>query len=275
MKKYAELAKKLRTYLNPSTFPVAVTILKNDALIPRNAKRPLKDMGVPMALCQGSAMARKYGWTVAFAKEDVGCGIAAHAYGWNRATDDRGPIHFLTTMNYASDEKAAAEVLTSLPLLEMGQNIVVVYSPLERTQVKPDIILIYVNPAQLMRLVHASTHKKGVPISGSFSGRAGSCTEGVIGTFLEKIPKVVLPGNGDRVWAACQDHEMIMALPGSFLADLVDGLEKTHQKGIRYPIPSYLRYRPEIAFTIPLSDVFIPQEIDKLMKPKNRPKAGR
>jgi hypothetical protein len=77
---------------------------------------------------------------------------------------------------------------------------------------------------------------------------------------------VVLPGNGDRVWAACQDHEMIMALPGSFLGDLVDGLEKTHQKGIRYPIPSYLRYRPEIAFTIPLSDVFVPEEIDKLKK---------
>ena len=68
------------------------------------------------------------------------------------------------------------------------------------------------------------------------------------------------------MWAACQDHEMIMALPGAFLDDLVDGLEKTHQKGIRYPIPTYLRYRPEIAFTIPLSDVFIPEEVDKLTK---------
>ena len=266
MKEYTELAKKLRTYLNPSTYPVAVTILNNEGSIPKNAKRPLKDMGVPMALCQGSAMARRYGWTVAFAKEDVGCGIAAHVYGWNRLTDDRGAIRFLTTMNYASDEKSAAEVLASFPLLEMGTDPAVVYSPLEWTKIEPDVILIYANPAQLMRLVHASTYKKGTPIVGSFSGRAGSCTEGVIGTFLDKTPRVVLPGNGDRVWAACQDHEMIMAVPGSFLADMVDGLEKTHQKGIRYPIPSYLRYRPEIAFTIPLSDVFIPEEIDKLMK---------
>jgi len=46
------------------------------------------------------------------------------------------------------------------------------------------------------------------------------------------------------VWAACQDHEMIMSLPGSFLAELVDGLEKTHQKGIRYPIPVDVRHAP-------------------------------
>jgi len=266
MEKHTELAKKLRTYLNPSTFPVAVAILTDEALIPGNAKRPLKDMGVPMALCQGSAMARRYGWTVAFAKDDVGCGIAAHTYSWNRLTDHRGPIKFLTQMNYASDEKAAAEVLASYPLLEMGQEVVVVFSPLEWTKLEPDVILIYANPAQLMRLAHGLTYKKGTPIGGSFSGRSGSCTEGVIATLLDNTPRIVLPGNGDRVWAACQDHEMIMSLPGSFLADLVDGLEKTHQKGIRYPIPSYLRYRPEIAFTIPLSDVFIPEQVDKLMK---------
>jgi len=46
----------------------------------------------------------------------------------------------------------------------------------------------------------------------------------------------------------------------------MDGLEKTHQKGIRYPIPTYMRYRPEVAFTIPLSDVFIPEQVNKLMK---------
>jgi uncharacterized protein (DUF169 family) len=266
MNQYTEFAKKIRSYLNPSTFPVAVTILKDESLIPASAKRPLKDMGMPMALCQGSAMARLYGWTVAFAKEDVGCGIAAHTYGWNRLTDNRGPIHFLTTMNYQGDEKAAAEAFSSFPLLEMGNELAVIYAPLEWTKLEPDIILIYVNPAQLMRLVHGATYKGGTPIGGSFSGRAGSCTEGVIATLLDNIPRVVLPGNGDRVWAACQDHEMIMALPRIFLGDLVEGLEKTHQKGIRYPIPSYLRYRPEIAFTIPLSDVFIPQEIDKLRR---------
>jgi len=49
---------------------------------------------------------------------------------------------------------------------------------------------------------------------------------------------------------------MVMAIPSAKLAHVVDGLEKTHQKGIRYPIPTYLRYRPEVAFSLPLSDIF-------------------
>jgi len=154
------LDRKLRSLINPSTFPVAVKFLTQEASIPNRSKRPMRHMKIPMAPCQGSAMARRYGWTVAFAKEDVGCGIAAHTYGWNRVGDSRGPIHFLTQMNYAADERAAAEMVAGLPLLDIGEDIVVVYSPLERATVEPDVVLVYVNPAQLMRLIHGATYKR-------------------------------------------------------------------------------------------------------------------
>ena len=209
-----------------------------------------------MAPCQGSAMARRYGWTVAFGPEDVGCGIAAHTYGWEKVKDADGAIHFLTRMNYASDESAARKVLSGFRTLEMGDDLAVVYSPLERTKVVPDVVLVYANPAQIMRLIHGATHLHGTALESSFSGRAASCTEGVIAAYLDNRPKVVVPGNGDRVWAGCQDHEMVMAIPSSRLVDLVEGLEKTHKTGIRYPIPTYMRYRPEVAFTLPLSDIF-------------------
>jgi uncharacterized protein (DUF169 family) len=270
MEKWCKLGEKLRSLINPLTFPVAIKFLKNESQIPDKAKRPFRDLKVKMAPCQGSAAARRYGWTVAFTREDVGCGIAAHTYGWGRVTDKRGPIHFLTKMNYAADEKAAAEVIARLFCLEMGQGLVVVYSPLERTKIEPDVILVYVNPAQLMRLIHGATYHSGKPIESNFSGRAASCTEGVLGAFLHNTPKVVAPGNGDRVWATCQDHEMIMAIPASLLAEVVDGLEKTHQKGIRYPIPTYIRYSPEVAFTIPLTDVFKPEEVNKLGKKQGK-----
>ena len=48
--------------------------------------------------------------------------------------------------------------------------------------------------------------------------------------------------------------------------DVVDGLEKTHQSGVRYPIPTYLRYSPEVAFSLPLSDIFKPEELGRLKK---------
>ncbi len=268
MEKWIQLGEKLRYLVNPATFPVAVKLLEREDEIPKRAKRPLRDLGVKMAPCQGSSMARRYGWTLAFTDEDQGCAIAAHTYGWERASSD-GAIHFLTRMNYAANEEAAAEVLAGFRTLEMGNGPIVVYSPLERTKIEPDVILIYVNPAQLMRLIHGATCHTGRPIESNFSGRAASCTEGVIGAYLDNELKVVVPGNGDRVWAACQDHEMIMAVPGAKLPELVDGLEKTHKTGIRYPIPSYLKYQPEVALTLPLADIFRPEESDKFFKRRN------
>jgi len=256
MEKWMQMGRKLREMVNPSTMPVAVKFLKEEDQIPVKARRPLRDLKVKMAPCQGSAMARLYGWTVAFTHEDQGCAIAAHTYGWERVSDATGAIDFLTRMNYASDEKCAAEMLAGFRQLEMGDDPIVVYSPLERTKVEPDVILIYVNPAQMMRLIHGVTHHTGKPMESSFSGRAASCTEGVIGAYLDKDAKVVVPGNGDRVWAGCQDHEMVMAIHAGKLEELVEGLGRTHKTGIRYPVPTYLRFQPEVGFSIPLSDIF-------------------
>lgn len=261
MEQWIHMGRKLREFINPSTMPVAVKFLKEKELIPEKARRPLRDLGVKMAPCQGAAMARRYGWTVAFAHEDVGCAIAAHTYGWERVTDERGAIDFFSRMNYVSDDTAAAEILAGFRLLELGHDLIVVYSPLERTKVEPDVVLIYVNPAQMMRLIHGATHHTGKPLTSSFSGRAASCTEGVIGAYLDNDAKVVVPGNGDRVWAACQDHEMVMAIHAGKLGELVEGLERTHKRGIRYPIPTYLRYQPEVGFAIPLADIFKAEEV--------------
>ena len=186
---------------------------------------------------------------------DLGCAISGHTYGWELAHKNE-VVNFLTRMNYAADTTAALNILRSLKTLKSGQCEAVIYSPLEWTKVEPDVVLIYLNPAQLMRCLHGSTWHTGKPIASVFSGRVASCTEGVLGAFLDQIPKVVVPGNGDRVWAATQDHEMVYALPASHLEALVKGLAKTHEKGIRYPIPTFLRYQPEVGLSLPLTKIF-------------------
>lgn len=266
MEKWLDLGKAVRRLLNPATFPVAVRFTTEASEIPPAARRPLRDLKVRIAPCQAAAMARRYGWTVAFGKEDLGCAIAGHTYGWERSADEKGMVAFHTLMRYADDEAAAREMLKAWPLLQKGEGIFVVYTPLEWAKLEPDVVLFYVNPAQLMRLIHGATQKSGQPLRSTFSGRAASCTEGVLAAYLDNALKVVVPGNGDRVWAGCQDHEMIMAIPASKLPEVVDGLEKTHQTGVRYPIPTYLRYTPEVAFSLPLSDIFKPEELNRLRK---------
>ena len=128
------------------------------------------------------------------------------------------------------------------------------------------MVAIYVNPAQLMRLIHGATFHRGTPLQSTFSGRAASCTEGVIRAHLDQEPTVVVPGNGDRVWAGCQDHEMMLAVPAEQLAGIVEGLQQTHRTGIRYPIPRYLRYEPEVAFSLPLAEIFDPDAVARLQR---------
>lgn len=73
-----------------------------------------------MAPCQGPALARRYGWTVAFGPEDVGCATAAHTYGWKRLTDTGPAVDFFMRISYACDEKAAQEIVASFRTLDMG-----------------------------------------------------------------------------------------------------------------------------------------------------------
>jgi uncharacterized protein (DUF169 family) len=253
MKTWQDLGKELNLYVKPETMPIAVKFLQHKNEIPAGTRTPLKDLKVRMAHCQAQAIARKYGWTIAMTREDLGCAISGHTYGWEQ-TDKAGAMRFLTKMSYAADSEAADMILQSFRTLKPGQCEAVVYSPLERTKIEPDVILMYLNPAQLMRCLHGSTYHTGKPITCSFSGRAASCTEGVIAAYLDQSPKVVVPGNGDRVWA--KDHEMVYALPAPHLKDLVEGLARTHEKGIRYPIPTFLRYQPEVGLTLPLTDIF-------------------
>jgi hypothetical protein len=57
--------------------------------------------------------------------------------------------------------------------------------------------------------------------------------------------QVILPCYGDRIFGQTEDHEMAFALPWGKAAELIEGLEGTHKGGVRYPIPSFLRYSGE------------------------------
>ena len=41
-----------------------------------------------------------------------------------------------------------------------------------------------------------------------------------------------------------QDHEMLFTIPADKVDQVVTGLIETHKAGLRYPIPSYLRFQP-------------------------------
>jgi len=248
MTDWTQKAEALNRLIRPLTFPVAIKLVESVDQFPEKTRRPLQDMGFKTNVCVGMTMARKYGWTVGIAADDNACPIAAYTYGWSESEPEtkKALIDFMVIMKYSADENAARTSLEGAEQVKLakGKYAGVVFSPLERTRIEPDLVMIFCNPAQLVRLVHGATQETGVAVQSVLSGRAGSCTEGVLQTFKTGQPKVVLPGNGDRVWAMVQDEEIAFAIPANRLDSVIGGLEATHQTGVRYPIPVDVRHAP-------------------------------
>jgi len=241
-------AEAMNRLIRPLTFPIAVKLVKSVDEFPEKTRRPSRDMGFKTNLCVGMTMARKYGWTVGMTADDNSCPIVAYTYGWSEPESEtrKALSDFMIVMKYSANEDAAKVTMETVEQVKLtkGQCAGVVFSPLERTKIEPDLVMVFCNPAQLMRLVHGATQETGVAVQSIFSGRGGTCTEGILQTFKSGQPKVVLPGNGDRVWAMVQDAEMVFTIPTNWLDPVIRGLEATHRTGIRYPVPVDIRHAP-------------------------------
>ena len=114
-------------------------------------------------------------------------------------------------------------------------------SPLSRAAFLPEVVVFYGSGAQVMRLLAASLYRQGGHLVSHHAARI-DCAELVIRTLESGQPQVVLPCYGDRVFGQTADDEMAFAWPYAFSAELIEGLEGTNRGGVRYPVPSFLRY---------------------------------
>ncbi|RJP30376.1 MAG: hypothetical protein C4536_10095 [Actinobacteria bacterium] len=242
MEEWRELGIRLEDFIRPATFPVAIRFLQRGEEPPERARRPSEETGCSIALCQGLTLTRERGLTMLFELEESSCPLANAALGWDTTTGPSFMAAFLLTMNYARDDDAAAKRVQGMAMLEADTYPKLVMSPLARTRVEPHLVLVYGNPAQIMRLVHATSRWTGERVPADFGGIAGSCNEGVVRTFASATPRVALPGNGDRVFATTHDDELIFAFPAAWAERIMEGLEATSARGIRYPIPTFINY---------------------------------
>jgi uncharacterized protein (DUF169 family) len=118
-------------------------------------------------------------------------------------------------------------------------------APLARARFEPDLVVLYGNPAQIMRFVQAWSYQEGERIVGNFGGKI-ECAEYLISPFKEQKPRVAVPGMGDRVFSLTQDDEMVFSLPAKGLPQLMTGLQEAGKKvGAGYPVTFFLNFQPE------------------------------
>jgi len=237
-----ELAERLDRFVRPETFPLAIRMLAEGEAPPPKTKIPGKDLGVEVAVCQTYAIARRYGWTLAVSRDDINCPLTKIAYGFDPAVPAYTSGEMCEGM-YNATKEAGARTESEVPKFPVGKYRAILAGPLTRAAYEPHVVLAYGNSAQVMLLLAASLHRSGGYLTCKFSPRI-DCSESVVRTMLTGEPQIVLPCYGDRVVGQAQDHEMAFAFPWSRAAEIGDALEALHKGGVRYPIPTFLRYQP-------------------------------
>ncbi len=242
---YQEAAEFLYENLRLKTMPVAVKFVK-DGQFPEKTVRPKDRLGKKITLCMGVTMARSYGWTVGLAKEDIICVQAMISFGFTGARNQVETVAKLfTEVTFSQDRETGAKETSSMSFIPSGEINAVLLAPLARANFEPDVVAVYGNPAQVMRLVQSRTYATGERVSGNFGGKI-ECTEYLTAPLKSGKPRVAIPGSGDRIFSMTQDDEMVFSMPASIVEKVCGGLKMAGKKiGAKYPITFYQNMQPE------------------------------
>lgn len=227
----------IERYIRPITFPAAIKMSKGDSL-PKEYRRPTKIFGYRINICQGLSIARRYGWTIGFLKDDMGCAVSMLIFGFYEDPEfvKKGEIIY---PGFTKTLTAAAKIQSLQPKAPVGSIGSIVIGALDRVDFEPDLVLVYGTPAQVIRLVQSALYRDGGTIESRFSGRC-ACAQEFIYPFLQDRCNVIIPAQGERVYATTADDEIVFAIPKNHIESVAEGLEETHKSGAaRFPTPFF------------------------------------
>jgi uncharacterized protein (DUF169 family) len=242
---YKAAAAHLKEAMRLKTEPFGVIFFQDPAQLPAKTRQPSQVFGKRVTICQGVTMARVYGWPVGLTQDDLICVPGMLAFGFTPAADPIMELgQLFCEVGFHPDLGPALKEVEALPRFEPQEVGAVYLCPLERLTLDPAVVVVYGNPAQLMRLIQAATFSLGQRVSGEFGGKV-ECSSYLIGPYRTGEFRVVIPGMGDRIFSMTQDDEMVVAFPGHFLGEVLVGLKDAGKKiGVRYPITFYQNFSP-------------------------------
>jgi uncharacterized protein (DUF169 family) len=231
---------EIQIYIKPTTLPLAIKLLTSEQGIPEKTRRPQRDFKKRFSVCQAVGMSRRMGWTFALGNEDVSCPLNQVSLGFERELPFFKEGNLCEGM-YTNTKEAGRRTEAAVPKFKHGQYKYILIGPVARANYEPDIILIYGDSAQVMRLVHAALYEEGGTLTSNFMGRY-DCADYTAGVIDSGKCQVILPCNGDRVFGFVQDFEMAFAIPYTQIDKIINGLHGTHKGGVRYPIPFFMNW---------------------------------
>ena len=150
---------KLNQFLRPATYPVALSMVASREELPPSFAKAA-DKASPMLVCQGITLARRYGWKVCLTPQDMVCPLGAMAVGFAPPSEDFLSGH-TDVPNWVCDDAARSVVAEAIPKLPHGEQGYLIAAPLAKADWEPQLVIVYGNPAQMVRLVQGLVHHTG------------------------------------------------------------------------------------------------------------------
>ena len=223
MENLKKLGSAIETYVHPTTYPIAIKMLTNEAEIPEGIERVQKMFGHQLITCQAWGMTRRNGTPMALLKDDIFCPTSIISLGLAE------PPNFWTEGGFYLDwytptRQAAKTMATEMPRLPLGKYVGLVLAPLHTCNFEPDLVIIYGNSAQILRLICAAVSQTGSNFSTSIWA-PGVCTYTIASTVLKGNCQFAIPCYGDRECEGTADDELIFTIPSSRFEEIASSLK--------------------------------------------------
>ena len=216
---YDFITDKLKDNLGLKKSPVAIKFVLREKDIPE---------GIPKAdetlrHCEFVQKASQGDMFYATAEEQM-CKGGAAALGLQEAPEKIKTGEFYYDLGRFSSVGSARKTMESIPKID-PMMYALVYSPLEKANFDPDVIVIISNPAQAMKLSQALVYTMGGRVEVDFAGIQSICADAVSGPFLRRKPNITLGCSGSRQYADIKEDEVIVGLTGENIGCVVNALE--------------------------------------------------
>lgn len=220
---------ELSAMLRPKTYPFGVKFYDNTKERPQGTMRPRH----PMNTCQITSIARYYGRPMYFTADDMAC-VGGVTMGLIPEPENMKNGEIAKMLH--SDLEASKEFTSKVAKIPYGKFQAVAVAPMSKLNFEPNIVVMYGNTAQVMRVIQGYLYKRGGRVEFSTSGEWSLCADSIAQAYISDDVALGLPCFGDRKTALAQEDEVTVAFPHHLYDEILEGMKATADVSA-YPIP--------------------------------------
>ena len=228
----------LNRYLRLKATPIGLKrfrTVEEMAAIPK-IRRPAASE--KFAFDQLVGQSRWLGWTLGVTMDNLMGAQCGAVVGLHPPDNDWLAGKQLTGVWYGTVEDSAAHQ-RAMSCASFGDYAAVALSPLTSGRIdNPDLCLLYGTPGQMITFVNGLQYRNYRKLTFSCVGES-ACADSWGNALKTGEPSLSIPCYAERKFGGVLDEEMLMAIPPSFLPQVVSGLEALSNNGLRYPIPNH------------------------------------